>query len=77
MESLTETETSRKMLRIRANFYSRTSSNGRALEWEVAGLIPGTGQILIEVKVLPLPALHTARPSCGSDDLVKWRSLLQ
>ena len=56
------------MLRINVNFHGRTSSAGRALEREVEGSIPGTGQTLLERKVLP---------SRGSDDLVKWRSRLQ
>ena len=54
MERLTVTEISKKMLRIGVNFLDRTSSTGRALEREVAGSIPGTGQILKVMKVLPL-----------------------
>ena len=42
------------MLRINVNFHGRTSSAGRALEREVEGSIPRTGQRLIEMKVLPL-----------------------
>ena len=42
------------MLRINLNFHSRKSSVERALEREVTGLIPGTGQILLEMKVMSL-----------------------
>ena len=54
MERLTGREINPKMLRINLNFHSRKSSVERALEREVTGLIPGTGQILLEMKVLSL-----------------------
>ena len=54
MERLTGTEINPKMLRINLNFHSRKSSVERALEREVTGLIPGTGQILLEMKVMSL-----------------------
>ena len=54
MERLTGTEINPKMLMINLNFHSRKSTVERALEREVTGSIPGTGQILLEMKVLSL-----------------------
>ena len=54
MERLTGTEINPKMLRINLNFHSRKSWVERALERKVTGSIPGTGQILLEMKVLSL-----------------------
>ena len=50
-------------------------------EQEVVGSIPGAGPILRVLKSLrnkgTAYALQAARPLHGSDDHVKWRSLLQ